>query len=106
MEQLAFETKQLPEDYDYHAPDGSEIRLLPGMKGGGFAHCTLPMGGISLAVIHRTVEEIWYFLSGQGKAWRKQETREEVVEVEPGICLTIPVGTHFQCRPGLGRKRL
>ena len=32
-------TAQLPKDYDYLAPDGSEIRLLPEVAGGGLAHC-------------------------------------------------------------------
>jgi mannose-6-phosphate isomerase-like protein (cupin superfamily) len=95
---LKFETMGLSKKPNYIAPDGSEIRLLPGMKGGGLAHCTLPIGSVSLAVTHKIVEEIWYFLSGHGKVWRKQETREKVVKVEPGICLTIPVGTHFQFR--------
>jgi mannose-6-phosphate isomerase-like protein (cupin superfamily) len=30
--------------------------------------------------------------------WRKLNQREEVVPVESGVCLTIPVGTHFQFR--------
>jgi mannose-6-phosphate isomerase-like protein (cupin superfamily) len=30
--------------------------------------------------------------------WRKQVEREEEVPVEPGVCITIPVGTHFQFR--------
>ena len=30
--------------------------------------------------------------------WRKLNEREEVVTVAPGVCLTIPVGTHFQFR--------
>ena len=64
---LDFEHKQLGESYDYLAPDGSEIRLLPNVKGGGMCHCTLPPGKKSLAVKHKTVEEIWYFLSGQGE---------------------------------------
>jgi mannose-6-phosphate isomerase-like protein (cupin superfamily) len=68
------------------------------MKGGGLAHCTLPPKGISLAVKHKTVEEIWYFIQGQGQVWRKLENQEEVVEVCPCICLTIPTGTHFQFR--------
>ncbi|MCX9012793.1 MAG: cupin domain-containing protein [Candidatus Methanoperedens sp.] len=93
-----FETKQLPEKYDYLAPDGSEIRLLPEMKGDGLSHCTLPRGGISQAVTHKTVEDIWYFIKGKGKVWRKQGGREKVVDVGPGICLTIPTGTHFQFR--------
>jgi mannose-6-phosphate isomerase-like protein (cupin superfamily) len=44
------------------------------------------------------VEEIWYFLSGRGEMWRRLGDHEEVVEVEAGICVTIPVGTHFQFR--------
>ena len=48
--------------------------------------------------MHRTVEEIWYVLSGRGEMWRRQETREEVVALEPAVCLTIPPGTHFQFR--------
>lgn len=93
-----FETKQLTEQYDYLAPDGSEIRLLPVMKRGGLAHCVLPPGIVSSAVAHKTVEEIWYFLSGQGQVWRKQGDREECADVAAGVSLTIPLGTHFQFR--------
>ena len=93
-----FETEQLPGQYNYLAPDGSEIRLLPEMKDGGLSHCRLPIQGISQAVTHKTVEEIWYFIQGQGKVWRKQGDREEVVDAGPGTCLTIPTGTHFQFR--------
>ena len=46
----------------------------------------------------RTVEEIWYFLSGRGEMWRKLGDQEEMVPVDPGVCITIPVGTHFQWR--------
>ena len=91
-----FETKSLPEKVDYPAPDGSEIRLLPTMNGGGLAHCTLSVDGVSKPVYHKTVEEIWYFLEGAGQVWRKQGEREEVKDVEPGVSLTIPVGTQFQ----------
>ena len=96
--QPVFETKHLPEDYDELAPDKSEIRLLLNMKGGGLAHCTLPPHGISLAVKHKTVEEIWYFILGHGQVWRKQGAQEEIVDVDPGTCLTIPRETHFQFR--------
>jgi mannose-6-phosphate isomerase-like protein (cupin superfamily) len=95
---LPYETKQLPRLYNYLAPDLSEIRLLHAMNGGGLAHCTLPVEGISLAVTHQTVEEIWYFLSGEGEVWRKQGDREESVYVAAGVSLTIPRGTHFQFR--------
>jgi mannose-6-phosphate isomerase-like protein (cupin superfamily) len=62
------------------------------------AHFELPPGQTSTAVTHRTVDEIWFFLSGKGQMWRWTETLEEVVEVEAGVCLTIPLGTHFQFR--------
>ncbi len=93
-----FITAQLSAQSDYLAPDRSEIRLLPVMRGGGLCHCTLPPGSISGAVKHKTVEEIWYVIQGAGHIWRKQADREEVVEVSPGACLTIPVDTHFQFR--------
>lgn len=94
----AFDTKRLPEAEDAIAPDGSEVRVLLSLAGGGMAHFELPPGATSRAVTHRTVEEIWFFLSGRGEMWRRQGDREEVVTVEPGVCLTIPGGTHFQFR--------
>jgi len=97
-ETRAFETGRAGAAFDALAPDGSEIRLLPGLRGGSAAHCTLPPGGVSLAVRHRTVEEIWYVLGGRGQVWRQQGSREEVADVEPGVALTIPLGTHFQFR--------
>src|SRR5262249_52680962 len=33
-----------------------------------------------------------------GEMWRRQGDREEIVPVDPGVCITIPVGTHFQFR--------
>ena len=80
------------------APDGSDVRVLLGLAGGGMAHFALAPGLTSAAVTHRTVEEIWFFLSGRGEMWRRQGEREEIVEVERGVCLTIPLGTHFQFR--------
>lgn len=88
----------LPDKYNYLAPDQSEIRLLLSTKRGGLAHCTLPIGRTSIAHTHKTVEEIWYFIQGQGEVWLKQNDKEEIVDVKSGICLTIPLGTHFQFR--------
>lgn len=62
--------KELQDAYDYLAPGGSEIRLLSVIRGGGLAHCTLRPGGLSRAVTHRSVEEIWYGLSGEGELFR------------------------------------
>lgn len=76
-----FETKALRAAADYLAPDGSEIRLLPTMKGGGLCHCTLPAGKTSSPVAHRQVEEIWFVISGDGEVWRKNAATEETVRV-------------------------
>ncbi len=95
---MDFNTKRLPVARDDVAPDGSDVRLLLGLKCGGMAHFELPPRQTSTAVAHRTVEEIWFFLTGRGEMWRKQNDQEEVAAVEPGVCLTIPLGTHFQFR--------
>jgi mannose-6-phosphate isomerase-like protein (cupin superfamily) len=98
----AFDTKHLPGDRDAVAPDGSDVRVLLGLTGGGMAHFALAPNQTSRAVTHRTVEEIWFFLGGRGQMWRKQAGRSEIVDVEPGVCLTIPLGTHFQFRSFAG----
>jgi mannose-6-phosphate isomerase-like protein (cupin superfamily) len=93
-----FATKPLPDAYDVLAPDGSEVRILLALAGGGMAHFSLQAGQTSRALRHVTVEEIWYVLSGAGEFWRARDEREEVVAVAAGCCLTIPVGTAFQFR--------
>ena len=87
----------VPEEFVL-APDGSQIRPLPEVSRGGLSHCTLPPGAVSMAVRHATIEEIWYFIAGSGQVWRRREAFEECVDVEPGTCLAIPTGTHFQFR--------
>jgi mannose-6-phosphate isomerase-like protein (cupin superfamily) len=94
----AFATTQLAAEYDVLAPDGSEIRVLVATSRGSTAHGTLPPGQVSLAIVHRVVDEVWYVTTGRGQVWRKQSGQETVVDVEPGSALTIPVGTHFQFR--------
>src|SRR5713226_318296 len=93
-----FSTKSLPVARDIVAPDRSDVRILLGLAGGGMAHFELAPGTTSVAVAHRTVEEIWYFLAGRGEMWRKQGERKEIVMVDSGVCITIPLGTHFQFR--------
>jgi mannose-6-phosphate isomerase-like protein (cupin superfamily) len=96
----AFQTKLLPQNHDAVAPDGSDVRVLLQVRGGGLAHFELAAGQTSVAVRHRSVEEIWYFLRGTGEMWRKCGADEEVVAVSTGVCITIPVGTCFQFRSG------
>jgi mannose-6-phosphate isomerase-like protein (cupin superfamily) len=93
-----FMTTRLAVKRDAVAPDGSNVRILLGLERGGMAHFELGPDQTSVAVAHHTVEEIWYFVRGRGEMWRKLGDQEEVVPVEPGVCITIPVGTHFQFR--------
>ena len=93
-----FATKRLPQAPDLVAPDGSDVRVLARTGRGGMAHFELAPGRASEAIRHRTVDEIWFVLSGRGEIWRKQGDREEIAALEPGVSLTIPVGTYFQFR--------
>ena len=93
-----FATKDLPSAPDAIAPDGSHVRMLLGLHSGGLAHFELRPGETSVAVSHRTVEEIWFVLGGRGEMWRKQGDQEQIVPLNPGVTLTIPLGTHFQFR--------
>lgn len=93
-----FTTKRLPRGPDAVAPDGADVRVLLDLPRGSMAHFQLAPGHTSRAVVHRTVDEIWFVLAGAGEMWREQDGREEVVALEPGVCLTIPQGTRFQFR--------
>jgi mannose-6-phosphate isomerase-like protein (cupin superfamily) len=97
-----FETRQLPVERDAVAPDGSDVRVLLRLAGGSMAHFQLAPGTVSSAVMHRSVEEIWYFVSGEGEMWRRQGERQEVVPVHAGTCITLPLGTQFQLRANSG----
>jgi mannose-6-phosphate isomerase-like protein (cupin superfamily) len=83
---------------DAIAPDGSEVRILARTERGSMAQFTLPAGKISLAVAHHTVEEVWFFVAGQGQFWRREGDVEHVTEIRPGLSISIAVGTQFQFR--------
>jgi len=93
-----FGTMITPAAADVVAPDGSDVRVLLSLSGGGLAHFELGPGQTSVAVRHRTVEEIWLFVRGQGEMWRRNAVQDEVVPVGPDVCVTIPLGTEFQFR--------
>lgn len=93
-----FASLALPAAPDVLAPDGAEVRILLRLAGGSMAHFRLAPGEVSLPVMHRTVEEIWYILAGQGEMWRSQDGREEIAALAPGLSLSIPLGTRFQFR--------
>src|ERR1700677_2420567 len=93
-----FDTMRLPGAPDVVAPDGSDVRVLLQLGRGGMAHFELGPDRVSRAVAYHSVDEIWYILRGQGQMWRRQGERQETVPLEPGTCVSIPVGTHFQFR--------
>jgi mannose-6-phosphate isomerase-like protein (cupin superfamily) len=95
---MRFETRRIAGDADTVAFDGSEVRILCGLSRGGMAVFSLAPHTVSRAAAHRTIEEIWYFVAGRGRFWRKLGDDEEIAEIEPGLSLSIPTGTHFQYR--------
>ncbi len=80
------------------APDGSDVRVLLATGRGSMARFELAPGRSSRAVRHRTVEEIWLVVEGRGEMWRRSGPDETLTALEPGVCLTIPVGTAFRFR--------
>jgi len=95
---MSFETKRSGAAPDAIAPDGSEVRVLCRSAQGSMAAFSLPAHGVAKAVAHRSVDELWYVAAGRGRIWRRLAGREEIVELVPGISLSIPVGTQFQFR--------
>lgn len=95
---MTFEARQLPGMYDELAPDSSEVRRLLKRPGGSMAHFRLNPGACSSAVVHKTVDELWYVTSGAGELWRKQGDAEEVTLLARAVCVSIPAGVAFQFR--------
>ena len=92
-------TQRLEDAPEGAAPDGSRVRILAAGTRASMAQFTLPAGAVSIAVAHRTVEELWVFTAGRGRMWRRSPAGEEAVtDVGPGTSLSIPAGTRFQFR--------
>lgn len=96
--QPEFQTRQAAAIPDAIAPDGSEVRLLCAGPRASLALFTLPPGAVARAVVHRTVEELWYVVGGTGRIWRRQQGQEEIVALQPGGSISLPIGTSFQFR--------
>jgi len=95
-----WQTQRVGATPTHHAPDGSEIFELPRTDLASLSRCVLPAGAVTHAVRHRTVEELWYVVGGRGQVWRAADGSEEIVDVEAGTSLTIPLGVAFQFRAG------
>ena len=65
---MSFVTRSRNEKPDALAPDGSEVRILANTPRGSMAEFLLPPGKTSIAVAHKTVEEVWFFTQGDRKS--------------------------------------
>ncbi|KAA9161874.1 cupin domain-containing protein [Amycolatopsis acidicola] len=98
---MTFQTAKVEETPETIAPDGSRVRPLCTLpERASFARFELAPEQVSQAVSHATVEEIWYVIGGAGRIWRAMADREEVTDLVPGVCLTLPIRTTFQFRAG------
>ena len=84
---LPFETLSLADAPVVTAPDGSTVHVLPRVAGGSMAHFTLEPDQASSAVVHRSVEELWFVVGGSGEMWRRAGDRSSVVALAPGTAL-------------------
>jgi mannose-6-phosphate isomerase-like protein (cupin superfamily) len=93
-----WDTQEIGTAAQVTAPDGSAVRVLCAAACGSMIAFSLQPGAVSQAVSHRTVEELWFVVAGTGRLWRAHGDAHEVVELAPGLSLTIPAGTEFQFR--------
>jgi len=94
----SIQQSSLPYDVDLVAPDGADIRVLLSTGQASMAHGTLAVGQTSLAVTHRTVDELWFVVAGSAEMWRKIGDDESTVTAAAGDALTVPLGAAFQYR--------
>lgn len=101
-----FDIKQVSKEKPFISDDGSVIRNLTPMGNVQSVHCSLPKGGVIQASRHKTVEQIWYVISGEGEMWLKdQDGLETESKLAPGTAITVPLGYAFQFR-NTGKKDL
>ena len=82
--------------------DGSEIREWAGAvsmpaRNQSLAEATIPVGGATTAHYHRTTEELYYIVAGEGR----MRLGEDESSVRPGEAVVIPPGArHKVWNPG------
>ena len=92
------------------APDGSSVRPVLTEEQGAtrcsVVEVAIAPGEVSRPVFHRTVEEVWYVLEGEGEVWRCPPHAPAAAvaprPVGPGDALTIPTGWTFQFKAPAG----
>lgn len=82
--------------------DGTRRQLLVEGSSGSVERCVLDAGATSIAIRHRTVEELWVVLDGRGQIWRSpllDAARYDAIG--PGDSLRIGPGTSVQFRANI-----
>jgi mannose-6-phosphate isomerase-like protein (cupin superfamily) len=77
--------------------DGSSIREVAGRvalaaRNQSLAEATVPVGAATIAHLHRTSEELYFFTAGSGRLRVGDDERD----VRPGDCAVIPPGAEHK----------
>ena len=94
---MSFTSLHVDDAPEVRAPDGSAVRVLVRTERGSMARFNLPGFAVSRAVMHRTVDELWYIVAGNGEIWLRAD-QELIIALVPGTSIAIPAGTAFQFR--------
>lgn len=86
------------EEPDVVATDSSELVVLCRTDRASMAHGMLRPGATSVAIVHRTVDELWFVVGGRAEIWRANGDDERIVEAAAGASIAIPCGVRFQYR--------
>jgi len=95
--QLLMTVNQIAEQPPFTTADGSTIRSLldttnAPVKKQSLAEATLPAGGYTERHYHRSSEEFYFILEGEGT----MEIEGELRKVQPGDAILIPAGSRHQ----------
>ena len=96
------EIVRLTDRQPFITADGSSIRELAGIPSGNasqqsLAEATVPPGGETVEHFHRTTEEIYVFVGGEGR----MRLGEQEADVRRGDAVVIPPGVkHKLWNPG------
>jgi mannose-6-phosphate isomerase-like protein (cupin superfamily) len=84
----------------YQSPAGASVLPVGQNLQASVAVCSLKPGQITECIQHKTVEEIWYILEGEGELfWKNPRTlRKGVLILRPGTVAKLSTGLHFQYR--------
>lgn len=88
---------------DFVAPDQSECNYLVRGPRANCITATLKPHTVSAPQSHKSIDETWYFISGTGRMYLRNEYDNTVTKINttPGTSVYIPCGNHFHfCNDG------